>query len=1207
MNITGLLNAFDDLPAWKAFVAEIEKKRPLPPLHLPRSARPPVLAELFRTCNVPVVFIAGRIDNVGKWQQSLEAWLPDSETILRFPEPTPLPYERGPWSDRSRLGRIQVLSHLMAGQHPQIPEAERPPLILTSARALLQKSLPKRRFITTTRALRVGQILDLEKMLDDWSGIGYERASVVEAAGQFSQRGGIIDIFPAAAPYPVRIELFGNEIDTMRYFDPATQRTMEVDGRSQTEHVIIPPTREALPQVARDFALSLPEITLAEDHLPSWEDDIPHLRSGDVFPELEFYLPLMYPRPASLLDYVPENALVVVDDWEELVTAVHELHDHADQVANEQANLPPDYPNPLFGWEVFASELEWWQPLILGDKEVGSRVHGEGSARHSGAETAGLGPVYTEVADAFEPGPRYGGQVRPLMTQLKAAQQNGERTIIVSSQASRLQDLWREERGERRETLLASPRPSPLAPPHSTLPALPADHSITFVQGSLAEGFTLVRPSDNKILFDLLTDAEVFGWQRPVPRRLSRPRPIAPEAYFADIEAGDYVVHLEYGIGQFEGLVIRNIGGMEREYLLLKYGNSDTLYVPAHHADRLTKWIGSEERPPAIHRLGEKAWTTAKVKAQQAADELAGELLDLYASRETIAGHAFTEDDEWQAELEASFPYQETEDQLQVIQEVKADMERPMPMDRLICGDVGYGKTEVALRAAFKAVMDGKQVVILVPTTILAQQHYNTFRERLQSFPVQVEMLSRFRTPMRQQQIVKKLREGLIDIVIGTHRLLSDDVSFKDLGLVIIDEEQRFGVAHKEQLKRWRTEVDVLTMTATPIPRTLYMSLTGVRDISLINTAPSERLPVQTYVGPVDEGRLKRAILRELERGGQVFVVHNRVETIEIIRKQIAKLVPEAVVAVGHGQMSERQLEQIMLEFDEGKVDILISTTIIESGLDFPNANTLIVDRAEMFGLAQLYQLRGRVGRGTRRAYAYFFHSNWRSLSRIAQARLEALAEHTDLGAGYQIAMRDMELRGAGDLLGASQSGHVSSVGLDLYTRLLANAVKRRKEGKDELDGEALSLVLPETTLIDLPLAAYVPTDYVPDAALRLRLYRRMALLESLAEIDEMAAELADRFGAIPDPVHNLLYQLRIKVLALRAGATAVVSEAGQIKIRVHDLEGLDRFRLQRYLGEAVRVSKKAIWMKRELSTHEWQIELVQVLERLGEFERPTA
>jgi transcription-repair coupling factor (superfamily II helicase) len=499
--------------------------------------------------------------------------------------------------------------------------------------------------------------------------------------------------------------------------------------------------------------------------------------------------------------------------------------------------------------------------------------------------------------------------------------------------------------------------------------------------------------------------------------------------------------------------------------------------------------------------------------------------------------------------------------------------------------------------------MDGKQVAILVPTTILAQQHYTTFRERLAAFPITVEMLSRFRTPAQQRKIVANLRLGYVDIVIGTHRLLSDDVSFKDLGLVIIDEEQRFGVANKETLKQWRTEVDVLTLTATPIPRTLHMALTGARDISIIDTAPAERLPVQTYVGEADESRLRMAILRELERGGQVFVVHNRVQSIHIVKKRLEKLVPEARIVVGHGQMSERQLEKIMLDFAEGQIDILLSTTIIESGLDFPNANTITIDRAEQFGLSQLYQLRGRVGRGTRRAYAYFFHSPWRSLTPDAQARLETIAEHTELGAGYLIAMRDMEIRGAGDFLGGQQSGHIANVGFDMYTRLLTKAVKRRKA---ELRGEALPPELPDGTLIDLPLATYIPTDYVPDTQLRLRLYRRMATLDTLAEIDEMAGELADRFGPIPDPVYNLLYQLRVKSLAQMAGVAAVVTEAGQIKIRIDELEGLDRYHLQRYLGEGARVSKTAVWLKRELGTHEWQVALVQVLEKLRTFKRQT-
>lgn len=1188
MNISGLLQIFDQLPVLGQLVQELEKQSTIPALNLPRSARAPLLARLAQIRQVPILFITGRVDVVSNWQQTLEAWLPEGREVLRFIEPTPLPYDRGPWSERSKFGRLSVLTRLMAGQHPQIPIHPTPPIILASARALLQKTLPKRRFLSATRVLRAGQILDLEKTVEGWAAIGYEPVSVVEAAGQFSRRGGILDIFPAASAYPVRIELFGDEIDTLRHFDPATQRSLDValaDGR-----VIIPPAREALPSVAKEFASSLQDETpLPPGSLPSWQDDVPNLVAGTNFPNLEYYLPLLYPQPASLLDYLPNNTLVVVDDWVELETAVSELQSHAQQIANEQPSLPPDYPSPLFTWQIMTAELNWWKPLILGDQELTSPTPHE----HQSTWTP------DHLADSFEPGPRFGGQMRPLMTQLRQSLKEKERVVVVSMQAARLAELWANE-GESKQYSVISEQSEVPAPPQF-LPALPETASITFVQGSLTEGFTLVRREDDEILLDLLTDAEVFGWSRPAPRRLRASRPTAPETHFADIAAGDYVVHLEYGLGKFQGLVSRNIGGMEREYLLVEYANTDVLYVPVHHADRLSKWIGSDDNPPPMHRLGEKTWTAIKVQAQKAADELAMELLDLYASRETIPGHAFGPDNTWQSELEASFPYQETEDQLRVIGEVKADMERPYPMDRLICGDVGYGKTEVALRAAFKAVTDGKQVAILVPTTILAQQHYKTFTDRLSPFPVAVEMLSRFRTPMQQERILKQLREGKVDIIIGTHRLVSEDVSFKDLGLVIIDEEQRFGVAHKERLKQWRTEVDVLTMTATPIPRTLYMSLTGVRDISTIDTAPADRLPVQTYVGEMDETRLKRAILRELDRGGQIFFVHNRVQTIGFLLKQLEQLVPEARVAKAHGQMSERELEKVMFDFADGEIDILLATTIIESGLDFPNANTLIVDRAERFGLAQLYQLRGRVGRGVRRAYAYFFHSAWKSLNADAQQRLEVIAETTDLGAGYTIAIKDMEIRGAGDLLGPSQSGHISAVGFDLYTRLLSNAVKKRKA---ERNGEPLPADLPEAVLIDLPLATYIPTDYVPDAGLRLRLYRRMAALETLEAIDQMATELADRFGPIPDPVHNLLYQLRIKALAQKALITAVTTESGQIKIRVADLEDPERHRMQRYLGAKVRVSRKAVWLPRDASTHEWQVLLVQMLELLQVFDR---
>ncbi|MEW5988995.1 MAG: transcription-repair coupling factor, partial [Chloroflexota bacterium] len=1082
MNLSVLLALFDELPAYRQVAADLEARRETPPLGLAASARPPLVAKLAQVRPVPTLLITGRVDNAANWLQALEAWLPAGHDLLRFPEPTPLPYERGPWSARCRLGRLTALARLMAAQHPITPDQTRPPLIVTSARAFLQKTLPRHRYTAATRSLRVGQVINLEKLLAEWTAIGYEPASVVEAPGQFSRRGGIVDIFPAAHPHPIRIELFGEEVDTLRYFDSASQRSLETPN-GDLRQVLIPPGREAQPGLMVALGSYLEAVAPAkESDLPAWQDDIPALLAGAASSNLEYYLPLLHSQPASLLDYLPPEAQVIVDDWVEWETAVRELHHQAAQLAAEQPSLPPDYSGPLFDWDTLGEALQARPPLILGEREATS-------------EASLL--TMTDLGESFQPGPRFGGQVQPFLNHLQQARRDGERVVVVSSQSHRLAELWQERsRGAAEQGSLGGDEDSPLlprspapAPSLETLTALPPAGSVTFVHGGLAEGFVLERPPGlagpgSPTLLHLLTDAEIFGWNRPAPRRRRPPRAIAPEARYADVNPGDYIVHVEYGIGRFEGLVSRSVGGMEREYLQVSYANSDVLYVPAHHADRLSRWVGPDDRPPSLHRLGEKTWSKAKAKAQQVVDELAGELLDLYAARETVAGHAFGRDGEWQAELEASFPYQETEDQLRAIVEVKADMERPLPMDRLVCGDVGYGKTEVALRAAFKAVIDGKQVAILVPTTVLAQQHFNTFSQRLKPFPIVVEMLSRFRTLHRQEQIIKALKEGQVDIIIGTHRLLSDDVSFKDLGLVIIDEEQRFGVANKETLKQLRTEVDVLTMTATPIPRTLYMSLTGVRDVSIIETAPAERLPVETYVGEVDDKRLRQAILRELDRGGQVFYVHNRVQTIETVLAKLRRLLPEATIAVGHGQMSERELEQVMLSFVDGKVDVLLSTTIIESGLDIPNANTLIVDRAEQFGLAQLYQLRGRVGRGARRAYAYFFHSPWRHLSADAQARLETIAQETHLGAGYTIAMRDLEIRGAGDLLGTRQSGQIASVGFDLYTRLLARAVKRLRA---ERRGEPLPLETPEVTLIDVPLAAYVPPDYVPDATLRLR------------------------------------------------------------------------------------------------------------------------
>ena len=717
-----------------------------------------------------------------------------------------------------------------------------------------------------------------------------------------------------------------------------------------------------------------------------------------------------------------------------------------------------------------------------------------------------------------------------------------------------------------------------------------------------------------------LTDAELFGWGKPKPRRPQRTRAMAPEVFFADVQPGDFVVHIEHGIGRFHGLIRMPVDGTEREYLQVEYAQGDQLYVPVHQADRLARYVGAGEAIPSLHRLGTAEWEQVKQRARRAVAEIADDLLELYAAREVVQGHAFSPDAAWQHELEASFPYVETEDQLVAIEAVKQDMEQARPMDRLICGDVGYGKTEVALRAAFKAVMDGKQVAILVPTTVLAQQHYTNFSRRLAAFPVSVDMLSRFQTPSQQDRVLSGLANGSVDMVIGTHRLLSNDVAFKDLGLLIVDEEQRFGVAHKERIKQLRTEVDVLTLTATPIPRTLHMSLTGVRDLSTIDTPPEERLPIKTFVGDFDETLVRQAILREIDRNGQVFFVHNRVQGIEQIAAKLAKIVPEVRIAIAHGQMPERELSAVMLAFAEGDYDVLVCTSIIESGLDIPNANTIIINRADMFGLAQLYQLRGRVGRSAVRAYAYLLVDKYKALSEDARRRLEAIQEASELGAGFRIAMHDLEIRGAGELLGARQHGHIAAVGFDLYTRLLAQAVNEARENDDRTtgvedegrqsrrqeSGRSSSVVrhslaedpLAPTVQLDLNLPARIPESYVPEAALRLQLYRRLAGLTALDAVDELAHEFADRFGPVPEEVRNLLFVVQIKVLAINAGVEAIGFEEGQLLIKCVRLETLDRNALQERLknqGVSARVARRAIWLEMR-EGREWREDLATTL-----------
>ncbi len=656
----------------------------------------------------------------------------------------------------------------------------------------------------------------------------------------------------------------------------------------------------------------------------------------------------------------------------------------------------------------------------------------------------------------------------------------------------------------------------------------------------ISGGFTI--PSANLIV---LTGREIYGW-----RKLKRPDEPVYKRGFAltslrELHEGDYVVHINHGIALYQGLSKQQVGGMERDYLVLEYAAGDKLYVPVTQLDRVQKYIGAEGGQPQVTSLKSGRWEQAKRRARKSTQLMAAELIKLYAARERAEGFAFAPDGPWVTELENSFRYEETPDQWQAVEDVKADMEQPIPADRLICGDVGYGKTEVAIRAAFKAVLDGKQVAVLVPTTVLAQQHYNTFRERLSRYPVEVAMLSRFRSREQQQRIIRGLKDGTVDVVIGTHRLLSSDLQFKDLGLVVIDEEQRFGVRQKERLKKLRETVDVITLTATPIPRTLNMALSGIREVSLINDPPQGRMPIRTYVRERDDELVRQAIRRELERGGQVYFVHNRVQSISHVAAAVQRLVPEARVAVAHGQMPEADLEQVMLAFYAEEFDVLVCTTIIENGLDVPNVNTIIIDDAHKLGLAQLYQLRGRVGRSNRQAYAYLLYRYPERLNEEAEQRLKAIEEFSELGSGFKLAMRDLEIRGAGDILGAEQSGHMSAVGLDLYCQMLADSVRALKgEPYASPDGQPA---------VDLPVEAVIPASYVPGERVRIELYRRLAACETEQEIDVLCQELEDRYGPMPKPVQNLVRLARLKLACMAVGVADVSAGNGRIVMRIDD------------------------------------------------------
>jgi transcription-repair coupling factor (superfamily II helicase) len=1130
MDLAKLLKLIEDMPQYSRLVEELKAAEGETKAVVLETAKPYVIAALYHQLKRPLVVVSAQPERCQQLYEQIISW--GAEARL-FPEPDALPYERVSADTGTELDRVQAISAL-AG----LGNGAEPPLIVVSAAALMGKLTPHKEFQAAGHRIEVGTEAEIFKLLEKWQRIGYRLENTVEIPGTIAHRGGIVDIYPPTSDLPARIEFLGNRIESLRLFDPASQRSSETIatlavGPATEMLAALTSSENELEEIAKSINLAncRPEVRR------QYEQELDMLVEKQELSDLQFYAPLF--NSDSLLDFLPADCLLVLDELPGIETAISDLEDKAEQLRAEKIErqeLPTNFPRPYFGWGELKSKIKRRSLLNL---------------------TAwGVEATEDEPILSFSAVPSYGGQLPAFIKKAKQLLEQKKRLIVVSHQASRLAELLEQA--------------DIMAAPVEAIKEMPPPASLTLVQGLLGEGWVMNGETH------LFTDAEIFGFIKQ--RRLVKRRPVPHHQFLIELKPGDYVVHVEHGIGKFAGVVRMGSGDRQREYLILKYAANDSLYVPTDQIDRVNRYVGAGDQPPTLSRLGTQEWSRTKQKVKESVEEIAQELLALYAAREVVPGFSFSGDTVWQQELEASFPYLETPDQMEAQAEVKTDMEKASPMDRLVCGDVGYGKTEVAIRAAFKAVMDGKQVAVLVPTTVLAQQHFSTFKERLEAFPVTVESLSRFRTSKEQQEIVEGLASGSIDICIGTHRLLQKDIIFKNLGLLIIDEEQRFGVVHKEYLKKLRQEVDVLTLSATPIPRTLHMSLVGVRDMSTMETPPEQRLPIKSYVAAYDDHLVREAILRELERHGQVFFVHNRVQSIDFIAAKLQDLVPEARIAIAHGRMPEDKLEQVMTDFAAGESDILVCTTIIESGLDMPNVNTLIVNRADRFGLTQLYQLRGRVGRGASLAHAYFLYERGKKLTPTAEKRLKTIFEATELGAGFNIALKDLEIRGAGTLLGPRQSGHISAVGFSLYTRLLAEAVEAKKAG---LEGqpEAQKSPLPPPSL-DLPFKALIPEGYVGDIETRLSLYQRLARVDKEEQVEAIAQELGDRFGKLPPEVKNLLYALRIKLLAIKAGVESITTEDGEIVVRLFEGMQFDKAKIEPLLGEGITMGRGQLSIK---------------------------
>lgn len=984
------------------------------------------------------------------------------------------------------------------------------------AEALIQMVSSKQLFREGIIEISQGMDIDIQEISQKLVLYGYERVITVEGKGQFAVRGGIIDIFPVNEENPVRIELFDTEVDSIRSFDSQTQRSID-----SIDNCILVPARdivydndnkeEIITKIRKDLSqYSNKQKKKGQDDIvkvltSKIEEDIEQLEEHHYFAGIDKYIPYILQSPACILDYIDKDSIIVVDETIRLRQRIENVVLEQEEMAKgmlEKGYLLPNSASWTIKLDNILERVKLFKVITL------AAISSDNSM---------LSP-FAQVSLPCRSGNSYQNHMELLIEDIIRLQSKNYRIIVLSGPKGRGHRLV--------ETLTTS---DIISSYQDNFDKELTKGQIVVTHGSVQKGFEY--PGCSLVV---ISDKEFFGQDKRVKKAKAKREGNKIKA-FSDLAVGDYVVHAAHGIGQYIGLEKLTVGEIKRDYLKIRYQEGAFLYIPTNQLDLIQKYIGSEGKLPRVNKLGGTDWAKTKSRVKESLRELAAELIKLYAKRQSARGHSFSEDTVWQKQFEELFPYDETDDQLKCIEEIKKDMESHRLMDRLLCGDVGYGKTEVAIRAVFKAVMDGKQVAYLVPTTILAQQVYENFKKRMQDFPVTVEVISRFRTAMEQKKIIKAVKSGNVDILVGTHRLLQKDLEFKDLGLLVVDEEQRFGVTHKERIKTLKPDVDVLTLTATPIPRTLHMSLVGIRDISVLEDPPEERYPVQTYVMEHNAELIKDGIMRELARKGQVFYLYNRVRGIELKVNEIKALVPEARVASAHGQMNEKELESIMFDFINGEYDVLVCTTIIESGLDMPNVNTIVVEDADRMGLSQLYQIRGRVGRSNRLAYAYITYKRDKALSEVAEKRLQAIKEFTEFGSGFKIAMRDLEIRGAGNLLGPEQHGHMETVGYEMYCKLLDEAVR-------ELGGDSASPIQEEVS-IDIGVSAYIDNEYISSEDLKIDMYKKIAIIENENDVIDIRDELLDRYGDIPEEVENLMDIALIKAMAQKCKFISIVQK----------------------------------------------------------------